>query len=639
MTQRPSPLVALLTYGLLGLHLGSFELAQLIRYPLERYRELRKSLYPASVTWVGTLRPLADWLELTDRLRVAGTVVLLLAVLYHIATTLNPRFNLVKPAEVNPGRGMNAHLEVSLLLRIAGLTVISFWLLGMFRPLAALVGDSALRFPLFFVVGGVPVWSDLASAIIAQRSTPLSPLAAVAGAVFNALVAITMLWGLWGPRGPLGKDPDASARGVLRWAILGGLAAAPAILLLRSGSSWISAFAQAISLDHRADWTRMLVASVALPIVAVVALAPLPYVFRPRLVLPRRDAGVTLLSLGLLLLAMLVPYPVRAALTPFDADAISLGRTLRLEQPALMRRFALVLAPTGESLYSIAPDGSGEGEGARIPCNGQSVAAVQQFLDRKRFQSQLVFPAYFHLKTCTLLDWLTTQSMELDLEMLRKAPAPAAGEFLREALLQCEVTPKNRAILDQVAASGEFLPPKRGGATFLGGAYLHFGDERRAREHLVRSDLAPAQLEVLLDGKPLLTQGVVRGQLTMEGRARPLVRLGLVPAGRWQMMVGNCRPSQWRAVMSVTYTDAAGRFTFRNVPGGAYVLVMTGDIIGRRNGTPVVEPHPGAFGLDAQHPVRDLGKFNLRFVPVPAAPRGSAGEIASLFQSVLAPRG
>lgn len=626
MDRRPAPGLTALIFGLLGLQIGLSELAQLLRFPLERYGALQKNPYPVSVTWVGQLRPIADWLELTDRLRVAAIVVLLLMALYQIAVILQPRFKLIQPQEVNPGRGMQAHLELGLLARISLAMAASFWLLGMLRPLAALSPVEGTRTALLLLLGGIPFWAELLPAIFSP-SSPVSP-AHTLTAILHAAVVVPALWLLWGPAGPLARERDTSVGEVLRWALPAAFAALPTFLLLRHSPGWIVALAQATTLNDRSGWSRLLTLSVLAPTLGVLAAAALPYLFRPRLLLPRRHAGVLLGALLLGGLGLILPQPVRAALARVDADQPSLPRRLGLEVPQLMRRIVLVLTPDGQATYGVAPDGSGDGMGSRLPCNGQTVTAVEQFLQRRQYRSQLTFAGYFHLKACASLDWLSTRAMELDLEMLRRSPTPEVGEFLREKLLECEITPRHRAILDQVANSAEFRPPRREGAAFLGAAYLRFGDLKRAREYLTQADLSPEELKELLQGEALLTRGVIQGRFTIEGRSPHLLRLGLVRAEQTRSMIGNCRPIQWRAVMAVAYTNARGEFRFDNVPDGTYILVAKGDVIGRKTGTPVVEGHPGVLTLSSRIPTLNTGTLNLRFEGPAVAPRGSSGEVA-----------
>jgi hypothetical protein len=110
-----------------------------------------------------------------------------------------------------------------------------------------------------------------------------------------------------------------------------------------------------------------------------------------------------------------------------------------------------------------------------------------------------------------------------------------------------------------------------------------------------------------------LADGTIRGELRLVGRPADGARIGLVQAGKIGELAGVCRPFAWRQVAASTYADKQGRFEFRNIPEGDYVLVLTWSSIGRLRGRPVAVGHPGVIQINRFRPNVSLPAVDLRF--------------------------
>jgi hypothetical protein len=601
--KRPTALAAL-AFGAAGLLVGLADFRNLVRFPLERYEELLKFPHPLTTTWWSGIQGPATLLDSLESPLTALLIALVLLGFGLLARLLGPGYRPFKPPEENPGRGATSHLDTRLLWRSAAGAVPSLWLLGLLTPIGFLLPERAGRGAALLVLGGLPAWCNLIPGVL--------------GVVVHSLLLAVCLWLIWGPGGVPPRSSEAGPRESLVWGLLAGAAALPAVLALYRGRFWIGEAAGAYSLADSGSWSRLMLASVALPAAAAVLLALLAARFRPRALERAKLLPGGALALGAAGAAVLGSMWVGSSLNAIDANRHSLAAALKLPDTPL-RRFAVLLTPDGRAMLSITDDGSRDVfTGTCIPCN-TAVNRVEEFLRGRRFRTQLASAAYMHLRECAALDWLDTRSIEMDLMMLEGAPTPAAARLLLEKLADCRITEDNRRLLHRVTDPALFAWPSQL-QQWLGAVHIRFGELEKGRAYFMNSGMTQAELVRVLGGITPLTAGTIRGRLTIQGRAPEAVRVGALRFDRWREMAGPVRPHAWRHVTAAVLTDAQGRFEIKNLPEGRYVLVVTGGGIGRIPGEPAAAPHPGIIHLDRFRATQTLETFDIRFQRRPTAP-------------------
>jgi hypothetical protein len=595
-----------LSLGFLGLLLGLGDLSRVMRLPVERLEALQKAPpTPRSALWAAAYQQPSEWLASADRFIIGLSVAALIAAALALAAALGPAFRLVKPGHEGNGRpNMGAHLEVGRLARVAVGVAFSLWLAGALFPLALVVGGGQPSL-VGTLLGGLPAWCGDAGS---------------AGLLVLALVLVPALWWLWGPRGPLFPAEGVSLSEVLATGFLAAAAAMPAFAVLYGARGWIPAAAGALTAVDRAGWQLAFWLAAVLPVAACLWIAGVAALYRPGALASGRTSGLALGGLLGVALVIAADRPVRSHLARLGVGATSLAAELRLDASP-MNRFALLLPPRGGAVFSVTEDGSSEGPQDRITSAGPARAAVQRFLEDRNYRNTLALRAYSYLNSCRALDWETTRSLQLSLEAMQRAPSPLIAQYLLEKLGECPITPENRRVLDAIADPAMFAWPEQDGRRRLGAAYLRFGDPDRARQYLLKAGLNQDEARVMLGGVSPLADGRVSGRVTILGKAQRNVRLGLVSARHWRLLAGYCRPIQWSLVLDAAHTDAEGRFEFRAVPEGRYVLIVTGGGIGPLGGSPVVEASPGAFTVDRYRPAVTLPPFDIRFEKPTRAPR------------------
>jgi hypothetical protein len=454
-------------------------------------------------------------------------------------------------------------------------------------------------------MGGLPAWAP----------------GNLAGRLLLSLALGVVLWWIWGPRGPLFPADAASGRDVLITGLLMGGAALPGVIGVYAAREWIYAAEGAFSVADAAGWRWLFTLCVATPIVSLLYLGAITRLFRPQALRTEHVTGLGLLALLAVGAAVLEDSQGRAALSRLDVGATSLAARLKLPAPQ-MQRYALILAPFGGLAPAIAEDGVSESAQDSIRSTGLARDVVGQYLDRRRYRTTLAFRAFGFLDGCAGLDWESAKSLELRLKMAETAPSPLVMRLLLDRLVNCPTTPANRQVLDRLADPSVFVWPLPEGAKRLGAAYLRFGDAGRARKYLLSAQLDETQQRQLLGGVSPLSDGVVRGKITVEGKPLATIRVGLINEMDWQAMAGIQRPYSWAAVLDARVTDEQGRFEFHHIPQGRYLLVVTGARIGTTRRWSV-SAHPGVIEVDRFRPQVTLPVMDFRSNGPTVAPPGT----------------
>lgn len=606
MSRRATAVLAVVLYGLLGLVVGLGDYRGLIGVPLAREREF--SLRPNGILWIEGLETSARLLDAWALPLRALAVALLLVAFWFLATLLTKGFRLTKPADQQPGRGVTTHLDVPQLLRAGLGALLSLWVLGGLGFLASLASSRGRPSPIpSMVLGGLPVWT--------------SPFPFVSGMVVHSMLAALLVWWVWGPRGLVAQGTAVPRRDQLVCALLAGVALTPAILALHDGRTWLVQASQAYSLADRSGWSQLTGLAVALPALAAAYCAAIAALYRPRTLSQPSLIGLICLSATIAVATGGMVGRINRETGRLDLQYSSLAARLNLRTSPL-GRFAFIFTPDGGVYSSSVPDGSANEDGEdRIACDGKSIDAAKAFLQERNYRTALAPRAYQHLVSCYSLDWLATRSMTASLAMLEHAPTSAALTLLQEKLANCATTPENRAFFLALADPKRFTYRDEAARRWLGFAALRFGEMDRAREYLLNSGLSKEEVRQLFGGISPLTEGLVQGKMTLNGRPRNGVRLGLLRLDYISAMVGLKQALDWRQVLELAHTNPKGEFRFRSIPEGRYVLVVTGAGIvpGRR--MPQMSPVPSLINLSRRQPRYQMPTFDLHFVLPPPRSR------------------
>lgn len=568
---------------------------------------------PRSVLWIEELRGTADTLDSLERPLLALFLVALFFVLWSLGRVFSDRFRLLKGSGEG-GPGLRAHVDPGQVLRVAAAFAITAWLTGLLAPLGIAVAR----------MGGP---TRLAGHLLGGLPGILSLLPRDEVWLLHSVLLGISLWWVWGPRGLVCGDRTLSRSTVLGYGFLAGLSLLPAVMLLHGGRLWLEIVTQAVPISDQTTWKALLPYSLLVPLVAGGCLWLSAVLFRPAVRPLPALLGLVVLAAALQFGGWGLGRRAVGAVEATDFRETSLARKLHLE-PSPFRRLSMILGPEGQIAYSAAEDGSAGVPWDRVACNGTTVQAAEAYLRETRGRTYLTFRAFEHLHACASLDWLDHRNLTVSLEMLEVNPTPVAARWLVEKLQACPTSPENRRVLDAVADAARFTWKEPEGARTLGDLFTRFGDTQRAREYFFRAQLNDTERAQALGGIRPLADGTVSGRLTVNGRPREAVRVGLVGLEHWRRLRGPNRPHTWGLVLTSAHTDARGFYRFRYIPQGEYALVVTGGGIGGQGGTPFAVPHPGTVRLNRFLPRVTVPDFDIRFQPGRPDPFAGPGTMA-----------
>jgi hypothetical protein len=599
--------------GALGVLVGLHEVGARLQVLAAQVASFASGPTPRTLDWIaGTARAhrllatLESWL-------LPAIALLAMAAAWRLVRLLNPHGTL-RPAVMAEEDGakplLQTPLEPSLVRRTFAAGLATAYLLG---AVPVLIGDDlAMLSPYTW---GLPALITL---------WPARPWLGLLMAFMLGGAALWLLWGEWGVVAPR-HSRSSSRSGALARGLLAGSAAFPVLLpLLPWGRGPLDAVLAAVGPAHPAAW-RLVLWSLMLGLpAAFFALGLLIHALaRPSAGVPKSAAP--LITVAALLLACLAggeAYFITAVAVgryDFGRDLAALVGASR--RPSSSRAFLIFPpAPVPGPLPGFVPTMSIQ----RIDAGHDSPRRTWQYLERRGFQSALVFDALVHLHDCASLQWDSAESLRVDLACLEQCPQPIFAGLLAEKLSTCATSPENRALLRQAADPNRYAASPEWLNT-LAQLHLRFGDRGAAARLLQQAGLEAAAVQAELEREPPLTSGTVAGRLVVDGRPGAGLTVGLLPSVRWQSLVGAPRPFELRWVAAAAPTDADGRFRLRDMGEGEYVLIVMGDPqhlpLQPRGLAPTADGSPGLLALDRAHPARDLHTLRIRTQAVPSAER------------------
>jgi len=263
---------------------------------------------------------------------------------------------------------------------------------------------------------------------------------------------------------------------------------------------------------------------------------------------------------------------------------------------------------------------------------------VLDFLEKRKFQSALSWPAMKYLFNDANIRFDQTAEIRFGLDDLEYAPHMInMGDTIRGIFFTCAATAQNLALLNEYADESRFAHPTRDSQRMMGQLYTRFGEVTTALRWYRDADMPRSFIEQVRTEKPLFHTGVVRGKLTWNGAPMAGVQVGAAPqrlnglprdmqpavfhydeelagVGREQSPLFSAyhpRPFHLRWISGGTITGADGSFTIDHLTEGEYFLVCTlPDGVKLTVPTDLrltIQHGPPAFTLSYKFPKQDLG--------------------------------
>jgi hypothetical protein len=580
----------------LGAALGLREVGALLNELGGRAAGFGPGPIPHGIDWIGQTEGARRLLQRWDG--VLGLVVWLVgaALIWRLLRLMNHGGTLLAPG-AHRGDGLAARLLVPLhrpLVRrgfIAALT--TAWVCGGIRAL--IQGESPNPPPL-------PVWGFSALMFL----LPGLPLIGLAAAFLLGGALLWFLWGQWSALTPP-EERSRAPREILLAGLLAGACALPVFLPLTFwGRGVLRQLLDAVGLADYQFWTGSLRAlAFGLP-VAFFLLGCAIHVLAAG---ERRGWGSPALP-GLALLALLaaqVTFYRAVVMERYDIGRPISSTVFARSDPVPGRAF-LVLAPTPRPI----PGFVSARDLRRLDASPLGRQRTWEFLQRRRYQTAAAEGAFVRLHDSASLAWDSTSALRVTLANLEHNPRPIFGRLLVEELTTCAPTPENRAILRQAADADRFHQSPYW-MRILGLLHHRFGDRAKAVWCLGWAGLSEGEIVRAIGRGTALTDGAIRGRILLNGRPAAGLSVGLLPADRWQTLVGRVRPFELRWIVTGAVTDARGAFRIGPLGEGAYLLIVMDEL--RRLpvlGAPArAEGSPGLIRLNRERPERDVGTIQI----------------------------
>lgn len=238
-----------------------------------------------------------------------------------------------------------------------------------------------------------------------------------------------------------------------------------------------------------------------------------------------------------------------------------------------------------------------------VDLSPRSLAKIESFLRRVGHRDVFSCGALAALRQGWRRSWRTDRALDalalavpgrVHPDYRRALDLLKAGPLTAERLARLE-----RLEEESARSSAGFEDAAQSQAIFEGfsAAYARFGDEEKARRWLYRIDNLWPMNEQKIEVTPVeyFRSGRVAGVLRVDGRAASAVRVGLFLVWKSSSAAGD---ASTRLLSLSTVTDAHGRFAFRELGPGRYVLALmaSASLLGGR-----LLESPGEFELGLEN--------------------------------------
>jgi hypothetical protein len=452
----------------------------------------------------------------------------------------------------------------------------------------------------------------------------------------------TLLFVLW--QG--GFHPRRLLSAALRGLAAGLLSACVLFSLFRPAHPYLVAVMRSVGTSGEKLWHHLALGSWLIGIVGFIALGMATYMIaRPQFAWQERRRFLPL-SVGTLLLIALLQWGIYARVIKGRWD---FGKDYHPAIFGVSRKQAQQKEPDGRTLLVLGGRRFGVGV-----CPLLSVVGIEKtqrtedvawrYLRERNFRTSLSDEAFIHLHDCASLDWDAIASLEVDFANIERCPTlvatspfrrPTFVDLLLGKLSACPITPETRRYLDKLADKRFFQHPTTVTIRIVGDLYRKFGDRKKAAEWYRKANVAPNDIAGVLRNPPLVTNGIITGSISINGKPAAGLRVGVVKWGNRFELMGPQIPFAQRHIVAGTTTDAEGKFTLKNLPAELYALVIAASSkrIPPNWAAIQVQNLPGQIDIGPGKLSRDVGHIPIEIDknappssrPTPPPPTGQSG--------------
>lgn len=236
---------------------------------------------------------------------------------------------------------------------------------------------------------------------------------------------------------------------------------------------------------------------------------------------------------------------------------------------------------------------------------------AKDYLRAKNYRTTFVGEGVRYLTTGYNQNWLPQELFRFQLDLLENGASTEGGWLLIGLSRYAEYRPELLEMADRLENEEIFYHGSIGSKK-LGDIYLHLGNYEKARYWYGKSDEKP--IPEIDSQKPFLKNGVIKGQVLIDGKPVEGIRVGLAwfhPETDPEIMKVRFRGSLTNTVASTT-TNSRGEFGWNNLLEGEYHLVLMADK--KLLPEPLsVDKKFGKLSLSAKTPLIDLGTVKIEF--------------------------
>jgi hypothetical protein len=205
---------------------------------------------------------------------------------------------------------------------------------------------------------------------------------------------------------------------------------------------------------------------------------------------------------------------------------------------------------------------------------------IEAFLKRRNYRTALANVSFETLYDSAALRWDIPERLRVIATRLENRPEWVYQRLFLDELFSISNIPEAQPYISLLESEKRFVCPDREAMALVGDLYARFGNRDRAQEWYRRAQIPVTRIGEVLSQKTRFVEGEVTGRLLLGDRPVAQARVGLIDPislrNRAQMFRDRftLRVFWLRHIAAVSKTDRDGRFAFKNLISGRYLLVV-----------------------------------------------------------------